>query len=275
MLRISGLASRDITQREIAVVPIDLSGKNGIVFGVANERSIAWAIAQALSGAGARLALTYQGERLKDRVERLAATLESPLLLPCDATDDAQIEEVFGSLEREFGEVSFLIHSIAFANREDLSGRFVDTGRDGFRVAMEVSAYSLLPLVRHAAPLMRDGGSVVAMTFDASQRVYPGYNVMGSAKAALEHSVRQLAAEMGPANIRVNAISAGPLETLAARGISGFRDMRHAHAERAPLKRNITVEEVAQTALFLCSGLSSGITGTVIPVDAGYHIMAV
>ena len=257
------------------MVPIDLSGKNGIVFGVANERSIAWAITQALSDAGARLALTYQGERLKDRVDRLAGTLENSLLLPCDATDDAQIEEVFGSLEREFGEVSFLIHSIAFANREDLSGRFVDTGRDGFRVAMEVSAYSLLPLVRHAAPLMRDGGSVVAMTFDASQRVYPGYNVMGSAKAALEHSVRQLAAEMGPASIRVNAISAGPLETLAARGISGFRDMRHAHAERAPLKRNITVEEVAQTALFLCSGLSSGITGTVIPVDAGYHIMAV
>ena len=208
-------------------------------------------------------------------MERLAGTLENPLLLPCDATDDSQIEEVFGSLEREFGEVSFLIHSIAFANHEDLSGRFVDTGRDGFRIAMEVSAYSLLPLVRHAAPLMRDGGSVVAMTFDASQRVYPGYNVMGSAKAALEHSVRQLAAEMGPADIRVNAISAGPLETLAARGISGFRDMRHAHAERAPLKRNITVEEVAQTALFLCSGLSSGITGTVIPVDAGYHIMAV
>ena len=257
------------------MVPIDLSGKNGIVFGVANERSIAWAIAQALSGAGARLALTYQGERLKDRVERLAETLENPLLLPCDATDDSQIEEVFGSLEREFGEVSFLIHSIAFANREDLSGRFVDTGRDGFRVAMEVSAYSLLPLVRHAAPLMRGGGSVVAMTFDASQRVYPGYNVMGSAKAALEHSVRQLAAEMGPAAIRVNAISAGPLETLAARGISGFRDMRHAHAERAPLKRNITVEEVAQAALFLCSGLSSGITGAIIPVDAGYHIMAV
>ena len=257
------------------MVPIDLSGKNGIVFGVANERSIAWGIAQALSDAGARLALTYQGERLRERVERLAATLDSPLLLPCDATDDGQIEEVFGSLEQEFGEVSFLIHSIAFANREDLSGRFVDTGRDGFRVAMEVSAYSLLPLVRHAAPLMRDGGSVVAMTFDASQRVYPGYNVMGSAKAALEHSVRQLAAEMGPADIRVNAISAGPLETLAARGISGFRDMRHTHAERAPLKRNITVEEVAQTALFLCSGLSSGITGTVIPVDAGYHIMAV
>ena len=257
------------------MVPVDLSGKHGIVLGVANERSIAWAIAQALGSAGARLALTYQGDRLKGRVERLSESLADPLLLPCDATDDQQIEEVFESVKREFGELSFLIHSIAFANREDLSGRFVDTGRDGFRLAMEVSAYSLLPLVRHGAPLMINGGSVVAMTFDASQRVYPGYNVMGSAKAALEHAVRQLAAEMGPSNIRVNAISAGPLETLAARGISGFREMHHAHAERAPLQRNITVEEVASTALFLCSGMSSGITGAVIPVDAGYHIMAV
>ena len=257
------------------MVPLDLSGKHGIVLGVANERSIAWAIAQSLAGAGARLALTYQGDRLKDRVERLASSLEDPLILPCDATDDGQIEEIFEAVASEFGDLSFLIHSIAFANREDLSGRFVDTGRDGFRVAMEISAYSLLPLVRHASPLMTNGGSVVAMTFDASQRVYPGYNVMGSAKAALEHAVRQLAAEMGPSNIRVNAISAGPLETLAARGISGFRDMRHAHAERAPLQRNITVEEVANTALFLCSGMSSGITGSVIPVDAGYHIMAV
>ena len=257
------------------MVPIDLSGKNGIVLGVANERSIAWSIAQSLSDAGARLALTYQGDRLKERVERLSTSLDDPVLLPCDATDDGQIEEVFEALGREFGEISFLIHSIAFANREDLSGRFVDTGRDGFRIAMEVSAYSLLPMVRHAAPLMTGGGSVVAMTFDASQRVYPGYNVMGSAKAALEHAVRQLASEMGPVNIRVNAISAGPLETLAARGISGFRDMRHTHAERAPLRRNITVEEVAQTALFLCSDMASGITGTVLPVDAGYHIMAV
>ena len=257
------------------MVPIDLSGKNGVVLGVANERSIAWGITQALSDAGARLALTYQGDRLKDRVERLAESLEHPMLLPCDATDDEQIEQVFDDLGREFGELSFLVHSIAFANREDLSGRYVDTGREGFRIAMEVSAYSLLPLVRHAAPLMTDGGSVVAMTFDASQRVYPGYNVMGTAKAALEHAVRQLASEMGPANVRVNAISAGPLETLAARGITGFRDMRHAHAEKAPLQRNITVEEVAQTALFLCSGMASGITGTIIPVDAGYHIMAV
>jgi enoyl-[acyl-carrier protein] reductase I len=257
------------------VVPIDLSGKNGIILGVANERSIAWGIAQSLSDAGARLALTYQGDRLKERVERLSTALTDPVLLPCDVTDDGQIEQVFATLSREFGHISFLIHSIAFANRDDLTGRFVDTGREGFRIAMEVSAYSLLPLVRHAAPLMTNGGSIVAMTFHASQRVYPGYNVMGSAKAALEHAVRQLAAEMGPSNIRVNAISAGPLETLAARGISGFRDMRHTHAERAPLQRNITAEEVAQTALFLCSGMASGITGSVIPVDAGYHIMAV
>ena len=257
------------------MVPVDLSGKHGLILGVANERSIAWAIAQALSAAGARLALTYQGDRLKERVERLSGSLMDPVLLPCDATDDGQIEQVFESLGREFGELSFLIHSIAFANREDLSGRFVDTSRDGFRLALEVSAYSLLPMVRQAAPLMKAGGSVVAMTFEASQRVYPGYNVMGSAKAALEHAVRQLAFEMGPSNVRVNAISAGPLETLAARGISGFRDMRHVHAERAPLQRNITVEEVANTALFLCSSMSSGITGTVIPVDAGYHVMAI
>ena len=257
------------------MIPIDLSGKNGIVFGVANDRSIAWGITQALSQAGARIALTYQGERLQGRVEDLAATLQGAITLPCDATDDEQIIQVFASLKEEFGEISFLVHSIAFANREDLSGRYADTGREGYRIALEVSAYSLLPLVRHAAPLMSGGGSVVAMTFDASRRVYPGYNVMGTAKAALEHGVRQLAFEFGEQNIRVNAISAGPLETLAARGISGFRDLRHAAAEKAPLRRNITVDEVAKTALFLCSELSSGITGAIIPVDGGYHIMAV
>lgn len=255
--------------------PIDLYGKKGIVFGVANERSIAWGITQALSQAGARIALTYQGDRLKERVEGLASTLEGALTFPCDATDDDQIAQVFDSLKEEFGEISFLVHSIAFANRDDLDGRFVDTSREGFRLALEISSYSLLPLVRHAAPLMSNGGSVVAMTFDASQRVYPGYNVMGTAKAALEHGVRQLAYEFGEQGVRVNAISAGPLQTLAARGISGFRDMHHNAAEKAPMKRNITVEEVSQTALFLCSALSSGITGTIIPVDAGYHIMAV
>ena len=255
--------------------PIDLSGKRGIILGVANERSIAWAIAEILAQAGARIALTYQNERLKDRVSGLADTLGGALLLECDATDDRQISDMFQQVEAEFGEISFLVHSIAFANREDLSRPFAETGREGFRLALEVSAYSLIPLVRHAAPLMKNGGSIVTMTFDASQKVYPGYNVMGTAKAALEHEVRQLAFEYGEQNIRLNAISAGPLETLAARGIHGFRDMKKMHAEKAPMGRNITADEVAKTALFLCSGMASGITGSIIPVDAGYHIMAV
>ena len=255
--------------------PIDLAGKNGVVLGVANDRSIAWAVARLLGEAGARLAFTYQNDRLKGRVTGLAATLPGAVTVPCDATDDGQIADLFDYLKGEFGSLSFLVHSIAFANREDLTGNFSETGREGFRLALEVSAYSLIPLVRHAAPLMADGGSVVTMTFQASQRVYPGYNVMGTAKAALEHEVRQLAAEFGERGIRLNAISAGPVETLAARGISGFTDMRRTHAEKAAMKRNITAEEVAKSALFLCSDLSSGITGSVIPVDAGYHIMAV
>ena len=255
--------------------PINLSGTKGIVFGVANDRSIAWAIARTLAGAGARLALTYQNDRLKDRVVRLTETLEGGLALPCDATKDDQITSVFEQVAESFGDISFLVHSIAYANREDLTGEFSATDREGFRLALEVSAYSLLPLVRHAAPLMSEGGSVITMTFQASQRVYPGYNVMGTAKAALEHEVRQLAAEYGGRKVRVNAISAGPLDTLAARGIHGFTDMKRVHAEKAPLRRNITADEVAKTALFLCSDMSSGITGSIIPVDAGYHIMAV
>jgi enoyl-[acyl-carrier protein] reductase I len=257
------------------VYPIDLSGKSGIILGVANDRSIAWAIADILAQAGARIALTYQNERLKERVSRLADTLDGTLLVECDATDDQQISAMFQRVEEAFGEISFLVHSIAFANREDLSRPFAETGREGFRLALEVSAYSLIPLVRHAAPLMKNGGSVVTMTFDASQKVYPGYNVMGTAKAALEHEVRQLAFEYGAQNIRLNAISAGPLETLAARGIHGFRDMKRMHAEKAPMGRNITADEVAKTALFLCSDMATGITGSIIPVDAGYHIMAV
>ena len=255
--------------------PIDLTGKKGVVFGVANDRSIAWAISRILAEAGAQLALTYQNDRLKDRVVRLAETLDGAVALPCDASDDDQIQSAFEQVEGEFGQISFLIHSIAFANREDLSGRFADTAREGFRIALDVSAYTLLPLVNNAAPLMKEGGSVIAMTFDASRKVYPGYNVMGTAKAALEHSVRQLASEFGQDNIRVNAISAGPIDTLAARGIHGFLDMKKMHADKAPLKRNIVAEEVAKTALFLCSDMSSGITGSIIPVDAGYHIMAV
>ena len=255
--------------------PIDLKGKKGVILGVANDRSIAWSIARVLGQAGARLALTYQGERLQERVTRLADTLEEAIVLPCDATDDDQIEALFQTVKQEFGDISFLVHSIAYANREDLAGNFSETGREGFRIALEISAYSLLPLVKHAAPLMTDGGSVLTMTFQASQRVYPGYNVMGTAKAALEHEIRQLAFEFGEQGIRFNAISAGPLETLAARGIHGFMDMRRHHAEKAALKRNISADEVANTALFLCSDLSSGITGSVIPVDAGYHIMAI
>ena len=255
--------------------PIDLKGKKGVILGVANDRSIAWSIARVLGQAGARLALTYQGERLQERVTRLADTLEEAIVLPCDATDDDQIEALFQTVKQEFGDISFLVHSIAYANREDLAGNFSETGREGFRIALEISAYSLLPLVKHAAPLMTDGGSVLTMTFQASQKVYPGYNVMGTAKAALEHEIRQLAFEFRERGIRFNAISAGPLETLAARGIHGFMDMRRHHAEKAALKRNISADEVANTALFLCSDLSSGITGSVIPVDAGYHIMAI
>ncbi|MCH8745340.1 MAG: enoyl-ACP reductase [Chloroflexi bacterium] len=255
--------------------PIDLSGKKGIIFGVANDRSIAWAIASVLAKAGVQLAFTYQNDRLKSRVDRLAETLEGSITLPCDASDDQQITDVFQRIADSFGELSFLVHSIAFANRDDLAGRFSDTGREGFRLALEISAFTLLPMVKHAAPLMKNGGSVIVMTFQASQKVYPGYNVMGTAKAALEHEVRQLAAEFGGQNIRVNAISAGPLDTLAARGIHGFLDMKKIHAEKAPLQRNISADEVAKTALFLCSDLSSGITGSIIPVDAGYHIMAV
>ena len=254
---------------------IDLEGKKGLVFGVANNRSIAWAIAQLLGEAGASLALAYQGERLKSRVEELASTLQEPLLLECDVTSDQQIESLFEQVAGAFGGLDFLVHSIAFANRDDLGGDFSNTGREGFRLALDISAYSLIPLVHRAAPLMENGGSVVTMTFQASERVFPGYNIMGTAKAALENEVRQLAAEYGKRNVRVNAISAGPLETLAARGIHGFLDMRRVHAERAPLGRNITHAEVGKTALFLCSDLSSGITGSVIPVDAGYHIMAV
>lgn len=256
--------------------PIDLNGKKGIVFGIANERSIAWAIAKLLSEAGAQLAFAYQNERLQERVSKLAESIGGATLLECDVSEDDRIDPVFQKLGEQFGSLDFLVHSIAYANRDDLGGNFSETGRDGFRMALEISAYSLIALVRRAAPLMdKEGGSIVTLTFQASERVFLGYNIMGTAKAALENETRQLAAEYGDRNIRVNAISAGPLETLASRGIHGFLDMKKAHAEKAPLKRNITHEEVGKAALFLCSDLSSGITGSIIPVDAGYHIMAV
>ena len=255
--------------------PIDLSNKRAIIFGVANERSIGWAVCQVLHKAGVSLAIAYQNDRLRERVERLTKDMKDVLLLQCDVAYDDQIEALYQTVADKFGSLDYLIHSIAYAQREDLGGDFSKTGRAGFRTALEISAFSLLPLARHASELMVGAGSIITMTFQASDRVFPGYNIMGTAKAALENEVRQLAAEYGKRNIRVNAISAGPLETLAARGIAGFLDIRKIHAERAPLQRNITHNEVAKTALYLCSDLSSGVTGAVIPVDAGYHIMAV
>jgi enoyl-[acyl-carrier protein] reductase I len=254
-----------------------LDGKTGLVVGVANKRSIAWAIAQALAGAGMRLAFTYQNERLRENVEELVATLPGSLLYPCDVTSDAQIEQVFAALGREMGVLDTLVHSVAYAQREDLEGDFTKTSREGFRIAHDVSAYSLVALTRAALPLLERsaGASVIAMTYYGSEKVARGYNVMGVAKAALEAAVRYLAADLGPRGIRVNAISAGPVNTLAARGIRGFTEILRHHADKAPLRRNVEPREIGDTALFLASPLSSGITGEVIFVDGGYHIMAV
>jgi len=254
-----------------------LDGKTGIVLGVANKRSIAWAIAQALAGAGMKLAFTYQGERLKENVEELAATLPGSPLYPCDVGADADITSVFTSVERDFGRLDTVVHSVAFARKEDLEGDFLSTEREGFRVAHDVSAYSLVAVTRAAAPLMErgGGGSVIAMTYYGAEKVAAGYNVMGVAKASLEASVRYLAADLGPKNIRVNAISAGPVNTLAARGIRGFTGMLKHHAEKAPLRRNVELREVGDTALFLASPMSSGITGEILHVDCGYFVMGV
>src|SRR5438128_12612557 len=251
-----------------------LKDKRGIIFGVANKRSIAWATAQALNQAGARLAFTYQGERLKDNVEALTkGEMPDSLLISCDVTKQQEVDETFKQVGAEFGRLDFLIHSIAFAPREALEGDYLKTDRDAFITALEISAYSLTQLARAAAPLMTEGGSIVTMTFHGAEKVYQGYNVMGVAKAALEAAVRYLASDLGPQNIRVNAISAGPMKTLAASGISDFRTILKLVEERAPLRRNIDQDEVADTGVFLASHLSRGITGEIIHVDAGFHIM--
>ena len=256
---------------------IDLGGKNALVFGVANQRSIAWHIARALDQAGASVTLSYVNERIGSSVEKLSGQLSSsPTLIECDVSDDASVASAFEELASEVGRIDIVVHSIAFANREDLGGPFIDTPREGFRVALDISAYSLVSVARAAAPLMKEnGGSIVTMTFQASGRVFPGYNVMGTAKAALENEVRQLAWDLGRDNIRINAISAGPVDTLSSRVISGYRDMKRAHADRSPMGRNITHDEVANTALFLCSDMSSGITGEVLHVDTGYNVMGI
>ncbi|HMC26245.1 MAG TPA: enoyl-ACP reductase [Verrucomicrobiae bacterium] len=251
-----------------------LDGKVGIVFGVANKRSIAWAIAQAWAKAGAKLAFTYQGERLKENVEELAGTFGSDtLLIPCDVTKDADIDHVFSELTKKFGKLHLLLHSVAFAPKEALEGEFVDTKREAFRIAHDVSAYSLVALARGAAPLMPDGGSIVAMTYYGAEKVVPHYNVMGVAKAALEASTRYLAYDLGPKKIRVNCISAGPVNTLAARGISGFTEMLKHYEAHAPLKRNVLPEELGAVGTFLASDGAAAITGQTIYVDCGYQIM--
>ncbi|MFZ3210529.1 MAG: enoyl-ACP reductase [Terriglobales bacterium] len=250
-----------------------MEGRTAVVFGVANKRSIAWAIAQRLQQAGARLVITYQNQRLEQDAKELIAALPGAEAFMCDVSSDEQIDQLFTQLKSRYGKLHTLVHSIAFAPADELKGEFLATTREGFRIAHDVSVYSLIALARAAAPLMEDGGSILTLTYYGSTKVVPHYNVMGVAKAALEASVRYLAHDLGPRRIRVNAISAGPVKTLAARGISGFGDMLKAHAERAPLKRNVDVNEVAETAVFLASDGGAGITGEVIFVDCGYNIM--
>ena len=250
-----------------------LADRKAIVFGVANDHSIAWAIAQALQREGADLAFTYAGESIERRVRPLAASIGVDRVLPCDVTRDDEIAATFAALREQWGRVDIVIHAVAFARRDELKGRFLHTSRDGFRIALEVSAYSLVAIARHAEPLMRAGGSLLTLTYLGAERVLPNYNVMGIAKAALEASVRYLAYDLGPQKIRVNAISAGPLRTLSSAGITGFKDMLHHHEERAPLRRNIEAHEVANAAVYLCSDMGSGVTGEVLHVDAGYNIV--
>jgi len=251
-----------------------LAGKLGIVFGVANKRSIAWAIAQAWHKAGATLAFTYQGERLKENVEELAGVFGAEtLIMPCDVTKDEDIARVFSETGRKFGKLHLLLHSVAFAPKEALEGEFVDTTREAYRIAHDISAYSLVALARGAAPLMTEGGSIVAMSYYGAEKVVPHYNVMGVAKASLEASSRYLAYDLGPKKIRVNCISAGPMNTLAARGIAGFTDMLKHYEAHSPLKRNVLPEELGATGTFLASDGAAAITGQVIYVDSGYQIM--
>ena len=251
-----------------------LSGKRGLVLGIANKRSIAWGIAQAVSREGARLAVTYQGERLEENVRELAAGLDRPVILPCDVSKDEDLETLAASVKSELGGLDFVVHAVAYALREELDGEFVNTSREGYRMAQDISSYSLTALVRRTAPLMEGrGGSMVTLTYLGGERVVPHYNVMGVAKAALECSVRYLAADLGPKGIRVNAISAGPIKTIAASGVHGISKMLESHRAQAPLRKNTEQEEVGDAALFLVSRLSRGITGEVLHVDGGFHVM--
>jgi enoyl-[acyl-carrier protein] reductase I len=251
-----------------------LAGKKGLIVGVANDRSIAWGIARRAAAAGADLAFTYQGEALLKRVTPLAESVGSDLLVPMEVTDNQQVDAAFDAVAAAFGSLDFLVHSIAFADRNDLQGRTIDTSRDGFLRAMEISVYSLIQLARRAEPMMNDGGSIVTLTYYGSLKSVPNYNVMGIAKAALEASVRYLARDLGERQIRVNAISAGPIKTLAASGVSGLRSMLGALAERAPLRRNVDIDDVGAAGVYLLSSLSKGVTGEVHYVDAGFNTTA-
>ncbi len=252
-----------------------LENKIGMIFGVANKRSIAWACAAAFAEHGAKLAFTYQGERLKENVESLAGDLPDSLVVPCDVTNQADVDAAFKAVADKYGRLDFLIHSIAFAPKEALEGEFITTTRDAFNTALEISAFSLTQLALAASPLMTDGGSIVTMSYYGAEKVVRNYNVMGVAKSALESSVRYLAADLGPRNIRVNAISAGPINTLSARGVKGMGTLLGHIGEHSPLRRNVTAGEVGNTALFLVSDLASGITGETIYVDCGYNIMGI
>jgi enoyl-[acyl-carrier protein] reductase I len=251
-----------------------LEGKTGVVFGVANKRSLAWAIARRAAEEGARIALTYQGERLEENARELAASLNDPLVLPCDVTKDEDIAAVFARTREEFGGLDFVVHGVAFALKEELEGDYVDTSRSGFSLAHDISVYSLTAIARYAAPLMEGrAGSILTLTYLGGERVIPGYNVMGIAKAALDMSVRYLASNLGPKGIRVNGLSAGPIKTLASAGIGGFSKILEHMRNHAPLRRNVDQSEVADAALFLLSNMSRGVTGEILHVDSGYNIM--
>jgi len=251
-----------------------LEGKTGLILGIANKRSLAWGIAQSVAREGARLAVTFQGERLEENVRDLAAGLKDPVILPCDVSKDEDLDRLAESVKKECGGVDFVVHAVAYALREELDGEFLNTSREGYRVAQDISAYSLTALARRCVPLMEGRpGSLVTLSYLGGERVVPHYNVMGVAKAALEMSVRYLAADLGPRGIRVNAISAGPIKTLAASGVHGLSKMLEYHRNQAPLRKNTEQEEVGDTALFLVSSLSRGVTGEVIHVDGGFHVM--
>ncbi|MDQ3798021.1 MAG: enoyl-ACP reductase [Acidobacteriota bacterium] len=252
-----------------------LENKVGMIFGVANQRSIAWACAEACAAQGAKLAFTYQGERLKDKVEKLTGQMDDTLVLPCDVTNQAEVDAAFAAVGEKYGRLDFVVHSIAFAPREALEGEFLTTTRDAFLTALEISAFSLTQVALAAQPLMTEGGSIVTMSYYGAEKVVSNYNVMGVAKAALEASTRYLAADLGKHNIRVNAISAGPIQTLSARGVKNMGTLLGYVAEKSPLKRNVEAREVGNTALFLVSDLASAITGETIYVDCGYNIMGI